>query len=195
MKQKTIPFLACIIILLSIKANAQWEAGASYGLALPFTGYGSVVKSGGVLGINAGHRFSKEKWNIKFQMDWARMHKDETTSDEFEEPRLDVVPMTFSVERVLGNHPKIKPFVGAGMGVSIFNIVYHSISQGDVAEVNASFTLVPSIGVSLKNESNINPFIAARMVFVADGPPIGFPKGEKGTGYYGVSLGFNYLFK
>ncbi|MFL5774268.1 MAG: outer membrane beta-barrel protein [Flavisolibacter sp.] len=193
MKQKMMYFLACMGMLVCVPASAQWEVGASYGVALPFTGYGAVVKAGGLFGICAGHRFSQEKWKINFKMDWARMHKDKTTADDFDEPRLDIVPMTFSVERVLGNHPNIKPYVGAGMGVSIFNIVYHN-TTADVAKVNASFTLVPSVGVSLKNESNIIPFLEARMVFVADGPPIAFPKAEKGTGYYGISAGFSYEF-
>jgi hypothetical protein len=195
MKKQGFFSLLSLVLLFSMQVKAQWEVGAGYGLAIPFTGYGEVVKSAGVLGISGGKRFSQEKWKISFEMDWARMHKDNSTGDEFENPRIDVVPMTFSVERQFGKHPKIKPFVGAGLGASIYNILYHSTTKGDVSEVNASFTLAPSLGINLRTESNINPFIKAKMVFVADGPPIGFPQSSKGTGYYAVSIGFNYLFK
>jgi hypothetical protein len=195
MKAIKLAYLLSVLVLTSAPSQAQWEVSAAFGAAFPFTGYGAVTKTGSLLGIAAGKRFSDEKWRINFKIDWARMHKDKNSSDAFENVKMDIVPMTFNIERQLGHHHSLKPYVGAGLGVSLYNILYHSATTGDVAELNASFTMAPEVGLSLKTESNINPFIEARMVFVADGPPIRFPKSDNGTGYYGLSLGFKYVFR
>jgi hypothetical protein len=47
---------------------------------------------------------------------------------------------------------------------------------------NVSFTMMPLVGFRYKASDHLYPFLESGFVILADGPPIGFPMGEKATG-------------
>ena len=72
----------------------------------------------------------------------------------------------------------------------------YEISPGDGKTVfNVSFTMMPEAGLRYKASENLYPFIETSLVVLADGPPIGFPKSSKATGYNAITAGVTYRFK
>ena len=55
--------------------------------------------------------------------------------------------------------------------------------------------LGPQAGLRYAASKNLFPFVEAGLVMLADGPPVGFPKGSQMTGYTAISAGINYRFK
>jgi len=59
---------------------------------------------------------------------------------------------------------------------------------------NVSFTKMPLVGWRYTASPNVFVFPESGMQLIADGPPMGFPEGEKMTGYGLVSTGIHYRF-
>jgi hypothetical protein len=54
--------------------------------------------------------------------------------------------------------------------------------------------MVPVVGVNYNVSKNIYPFLEWSAVLLTDGPPIGFPKADKLTGYNAIVGGVKYRF-
>jgi hypothetical protein len=54
--------------------------------------------------------------------------------------------------------------------------------------------MMPLVGFRYKASDHLYPFLESGFVILADGPPIGFPMGEKVTGYNFISAGLQYRF-
>jgi hypothetical protein len=52
----------------------------------------------------------------------------------------------------------------------------------------------PQIGLTYAPNDQFFYFFETDIVLIADGPPVGFPQGEKMTGYGGIKLGLVYRF-
>ena len=89
-----------------------------------------------------------------------------------------------------------QPYLGGGLGISGFVVSYNSSPTeiDDQSDFNVSFTMMPKVGIRYKASENLFPFFETGLVAVMDGPPVGFPEGEKVTGYQFISLGVSYTF-
>lgn len=181
-----------LLLLLSLGAHAQLEFGTGIGNALPITGYRQVLKNGWLVTAEAKHRLRNENFAIGAEVHFARLQKDRKSSDAFQNARMIIVPLIFSAEYETNYRGILRPFVSAGIGISLFNLNYDTSPALGNSLTNVSFTMSPQAGIRYALSKNLVPFFKASMVLIADGPPQGFPKGEKLTGYNAFLIGLNY---
>ena len=192
MKQKL--FLAIALNIFSFSLFAQWEAGGGLGISLPITGYSEVLKSGWLANADGKYRFKKGNFAIGMKAQFVRLQNDKEPNDAFQNARMTIAPLIFTAEysAVKG---KLQPYVTGGLGITFFNLNYDTSPTTGETVNNVSFTMMPLIGLRYASIGNIYPFIESGFVLIADGPPIGFPKGEKLTGYNNFVAGICYRFK
>src|SRR5215469_6798858 len=194
MTYKKLLFL--FIIFFSTRAVAQWQVDAGTGVSFPITGYGEVVKTGfTTFNIDGQYRF-KSGLSVGMKIQMARFAKDKNPSDSFYGAKLTVAPVLFTAEYTFNQSKKIQPYIMGGLGVSFFAVSYNSSATAidDKQISNVSFTMMPSIGFRYKANDHLFPFLESGFVILADGPPIGFPKADKVTGYNYISAGLQYRF-
>jgi hypothetical protein len=179
---------------LSILLHAQWEAELGVGLALPITGYKEVLKSGSLLSGKGQHRFSKGNLAVGVNVHFTRLQEDNNPNDTFQNARMTLAPVLFTAEYTFRVKGKFRPYVTGGLGISFFNLNYDISATEGRAVSNVSFTMMPLIGLRYEASPRIYPFIESGLVLIADGPPIGFPKGEQMTGYNSILAGIHYKF-
>jgi opacity protein-like surface antigen len=189
-------FLLMSILLLANNAKAQagWEVGLSTGVSLPVTGYKEVLKSGWLLGAEGKYRFGDGRFAVGMKTDFVRLQKDKNPSDTFQNARMTLAPILFTAEYEVPTTGALKPYVSGGLGLSIFNLNYDVSPTEGHTDFNVSFTMAPRLGLRYKTASHLLPFIETNLILLADGPPQGFPKGEKMTGYMGIEAGVSYRF-
>ena len=189
-------FLLISISLLANKAKAQagWEVGLSTGVSLPITGNKEVLKSGWLLGAEGKYRFGDGRFAVGMKTDFVRLQNDNNPSDTFQNARMTLAPILFTAEYEVPTAGALKPYVSGGLGLSLFNLNYDVSPTEGHTNFNVSFTMAPRVGLRYKASSNLFPFIETNLILLADGPPIGFPKGEKMTGYGGIEAGVSYRF-
>ena len=187
-------FIAIIFILNSKNIFSQWETGAGLGISLPITGYGEVLKTGWLLNGDGRCRFKKGNFAIGMKARYVRLQNDKNPSDAFQNARMTIAPVIFIAEysSVKGS---IQPYITGGLGITFFNLNYDTSPTTGESVNNVSFTMMPLVGIRYAASKNISPFIESGFVLLADGPPIGFPKGEKITGYNNITAGVCYRFK
>ena len=192
MKQKF--FIVVVCMLISKTIFCQWETGAGLGVSIPITGYGEVLKTGWMINADGRYRFKKGNFAIGMKAQFVRLQKDKNPSDGFQNARMTVAPLLFTTEysAIKG---KLQPYITAGLGISFFNLNYDTSPTTGQSVNNVSFTMMPALGFRYTSIGNIYPFIEYDLVLLADGPPIGFPKGGKMTGYNGIFAGVCYRFK
>ena len=192
MKRKVITAVA---ILISITVNAQWEVGLGAGAALPITRYKEVLKTGWLLKADGQYRFKSGKFALGMKAHLTRLQKDNNPNDQFQNARMTIAPLLFTAEWTIPTKGNLQPYLTGGLGISFFNLNYE-VSPGDGKTVfNVSFTMMPEAGLRYKASENLFPFIETSLVVLADGPPIGFPKSSKATGYNAITAGVVYKFK
>ena len=180
--------------LISISINAQWEAGIGAGLGLPVTGYKEVLKSGWLLNAEGKYRFGSGNFAVGMKAHFTRLQKDNNPGDAFQNARMTIAPLLFTAEWVIPTKGSLDPYITGGLGVTFFNLNYDiSPTEGETVN-NVSFTMMPQAGLRYAASKNLFPFIEAGLVLLADGPPIGFPKGSQMTGYTGITAGISYRF-
>ena len=188
--------IVLFVILFSARAIAQWQADAGAGVSFPITGYGKVVKTGFVIfNADGQYRFmSGLAVGMKIQM--GRFAKDNNPSDSFYDAKLTVAPVLFTAEYSFNRSKKFQPYITGGLGLSFFVVSYNSSPTAidDKQVSNVSFSMMPLVGFRYKAGDHLYPFLESGFVIVADGPPIGFPEGEKATGYNFISAGLQYRF-
>src|SRR4029079_11600345 len=176
-------FVLAALLFAMMNSFAQWELAAGVGDALPITGYGEVLKKGWLLNAEAKRRLGKGNFALGTESHFVRLQRDKNSSDAFGNARMTIVPLVFTgeYETVLINN-KWKPFVSGGLGITVFNLNYDSGPFQHNAYTNVSFTMSPKFGLRYALAENLIPFIQSSLILIADGPPVGFPKGEKLTG-------------
>ena len=186
-------FIGVIFILTSKTIFSQWETGAGGGVSLPITGYGEVLKTGWLLNADGRYRFKKGNFAIGMKAQYVRLQKDKNSADAFQNARMTIAPLIFTAEysSVKG---KLQPYITGGLGITFFNLNYDTSPTSGESVNNVSFTMMPLVGFRYAASKNIYPFIESGFVLLADGPPIGFPKGEKITGYNSIVGGVCYRF-
>ncbi len=191
MKLKMFTLVVCF--LFSINIFSQWETGAGAGVSIPITGYGEVLKTGWLLNVDARYRFKKGNLATGLKAQFVRLQKDKNPSDQFQHARMTIAPLIFTAEYSL-TKSQLQPYVTGGLGITFFNLNYDTSPTTGETVNNVSFTMMPSVGVRYGVSKNIYPFIEWDLVLIADGPPIGFPKSEKLTGYNALVGGICYRF-
>lgn len=177
----------------SFLLHAQWEAGIGAGVALPITGYKEVLKSGWLMSGEGKYRL-KENFALGLNVHYTRLQEDNNPNDTFLNARMTLAPVLFTAEYNFTVSGKFQPYVTGGLGISFFNLNYDISPTAGRSESNVSFTMMPLIGLRYKASPRIYPFIESGLVLIADGPPIGFPKGEQMTGYNSILAGIHYKF-
>jgi opacity protein-like surface antigen len=180
---------------LSILVHAQWEVEIGAGAAIPITGYNEVLKSGWLLSGKGHYRLGKGNFAIGANMHFTRLQQDGNSNDTFQNARMTIAPLLFTAEYSFNVKGKIQPYVTGGLGISFFNLNYDISSTEGRTVSNVSFTMMPLFGLRYQASTRIHPFIESGFVLIADGPPVGFPKGEKLTGYNSINAGIHYKFK
>jgi opacity protein-like surface antigen len=184
------------VIFLSTRAIAQWQVDAGAGISVPITGYGKVVKTGFVIFSADGQYRFKSGLAVGMKVQMARFAKDNNPTDSFYDAKLTVAPIIFTAEYSLNRSKKFQPYVTGGLGLSFFAVSYNSSPTAidDKQISNVSFTMMPCVGFRYQADDHLYPFLESGFVILADGPPIGFPNGEKATGYNFISAGLQYRF-
>lgn len=177
------------ILFVTINVNAQWELSAGTGSALPITGYNEVLKDGWVVSTAVQYRLNNRHLSLGAEIEFTRLQKDAESSDAFQNARMTIAPLIFFAEYETNPGGVIRPFVTAGLGVSFFNINYDTSPTQGATINNVSFTMSPQAGIRYVISKSLTPFIKAGAVLIADGPPLGFPQGEKLTGYGSAQIG------
>lgn len=187
-------FIAVIFVLTSKTIFSQWETGAGLGISLPITGYGEVLKTGWLINADGRYRFKKGNFAVGMKAQYVRMQNDKNPSDAFQNARMTIAPVIFTAEysSIKGS---VQPYITGGLGITFFNLNYDTSPTTGESVNNVSFTMMPLVGLRYAASKNIYPFIESGFVLLADGPPIGFPKGEKMTGYNNIVGGVCYRFK
>jgi hypothetical protein len=194
---KTRIVITVYFLSLSLLSGAQWEVGAGTGISLPVTGYSKVVKPGHtIFNLEGKYRFKAGNFALGFKTQMARFSKDKNPADAFHGAKLTVAPLLFTAEYGMNKSGNFQPYIAGGLGLSFFALSYNSSSTAidDKSVFNVSFTMLPLIGFRYKASKRLYPFIESGLVLLADGPPAGFPKGEKMTGYNFISTGVIYHF-
>jgi len=192
MKQKLLILL--LAALTSISINAQWEAGVGVGLGLPVTGYKEVLKSGWLLNAEGKYRFASGNFAVGMKTHFTRLQQDKNPGDTFQNARMTIAPLLFTAEYSIPTKGALDPYLTGGLGITFFNLNYDiSPTEGETVN-NVSFTMMPQAGLRYGASEKVFPFIEAGLVLLADGPPIGFPKGSQMTGYTAITAGINYRF-
>ncbi|CAN5598342.1 hypothetical protein BH23BAC1_BH23BAC1_19590 [soil metagenome] len=186
--------LYCLVLFNPTVLFAQWEIGAGGGTSLPITGYREVIKRGMLLQVEGKYRLGKGNSAVGIEIHYARLIRDGIYSDKFQDPRLSIVPIIFFAEQEFNRYGKFRPYLVAGLGLSIFDFHYEITPFEGNTFSNVSFTMSPQMGFRYAVTKRIIPFVEANIVILADGPPIGFPKADKITGYGWIIMGINYRF-
>jgi hypothetical protein len=182
------------MLLLSRFLFAQWEAGIGAGVAIPITGYSEVVKSGWLLSAEGKYRFGKGNFAVGATGHFTRLQHDKDPADALQNVRITIAPFLFNAEYGFSKG-RLQPYASAGLGITFYNINYDVSPTSGETIFNVSFTMMPLVGVRYAATKNIYPFIESGFIFIADGPPVGFPKADKLTGYNSISAGIHYRFK
>ena len=192
MKQKLVITVFCV--LFSKIAFSQWETGAGLGISVPVTGYGEVLKTGWQLNADGRYRMKKGNFAIGMKAQFVRLQEDKDPNDAFQNARMTIAPLLFTAE-FSSAKGKVQPYLSGGLGIIFFNLNYDTSPTNGETVFNVSFTMMPLVGLRYAPVGNIYPFIESGLVLLADGPPIGFPKGQKMTGYHSIVAGVCYRFR
>ena len=186
-------FIAVIFVLTFKTIFGQWETGAGFGISLPITGYGEVLNTGWLLNGDGRYRFKKGNFAVGMKAQYVRLQNDKNPADQFQNARMTIAPLIFTAEysSIKGS---LQPYITGGLGITFFNLNYDTSPTTGESVNNVSFTMMPLVGIRYAASKNIYPFIESGFVLLADGPPIGFPKGEKVTGYNNIVGGVSYRF-
>lgn len=185
--------IAVVCFLFSKNIFSQWEVGGGAGVSLPITGYSEVLKTGWLLNADGRYRFKKGNFAVGVKAQYVRLQNDKNPSDAFQNARMTIAPVIFTAEysSVKG---KLQPYVTGGLGITFFNLNYDTSPTTGETVNNVSFTMMPSVGFRYGASKNIYPFIEWDLVLIADGPPIGFPRADKLTGFHAIHGGICYRF-
>jgi hypothetical protein len=191
---KTKSMIVLSFLLLSVTASAQWEVGVGVGIGLPITGYKAVVKNGWMLHAESRYRFGKGNFAVGMKTQFVRLQKDKDRGDAFQNARMTVAPILFTAEYGASGLNRFQPYVAGGLGLSFYSLNYDVSPTEGKSVFNVSFTMMPMAGIRYAASKHLYPFVESGVVLITDGPPVGFPKGEKMTGYGSVITGVNYRF-
>jgi len=184
------------LLFLSLHSFSQWEASAGAGVSIPITSYAKVVKTGVVIfNLTGGYRLHNGI-ALGIRVQDARFAKDKNASDTFYGAKVTVAPVLATIEYSFNRTANLQPYISGGLGISFFAVSYNASATGveDRQINNVSFTMMPLIGLRYKANQHIFPYLETGLVMITDGPPQGFPKSEKLTGYNFVTAGVQYRF-
>ena len=187
----------CVAFLfISLHSFSQWEASAGAGVSIPITSYAEVVKTGVVIFNLTGSYRLHNGIALGIRVQDARFAKDKNAADTFYGAKVTVAPVLATIEYSFNRNANLQPYISGGFGISFFAVSYNASATGveDRQINNVSFTMMPLIGLRYKANQHIFPYLETGLVMITDGPPQGFPKSEKLTGYYFVTAGVQYRF-
>jgi len=175
---------------------SQWEVSAGAGVSIPMTSYAEVVKTGVVIFNLTGSYRLKNDLALGLRVQDARFAKDKNPSDTFYGAKVTVAPVLATIEYSFNKTGKLKPYISGGLGISFFAVSYNASATGveDRQINNVSFIMMPLVGLRYKANQHIFPYLETGFILITDGPPPGFPKSEKLTGYNFVTAGVQYRF-
>ena len=165
------------------------------GLELPLTRYKGVFKEGWLLSSKGKYRTSNRAFAFGAKAHFTRFQKDKNSADAFENARMTLAPLLFTAEYQPLLNSNIKPYFGGGVGLTFYNLNYDVSPTEGKTLFNVSFTMAPFAGIRFKASEYIYPFVESSYILLADGPPKGFPKADKLTGYSGLKGGLRFWLK
>ena len=171
-----------------------WETTGLAGYAKPVTGYGEVVKAGWSVRGQGLYRFLKG-FATGFHLGVARFAKDKNPIDSWDEAKITTVSLLGVAEFEFNRKTTVRPYVAGGIGLSLFVISRNTGNVFDKDITNVSFTLFPRAGVRVFVTDHLAVDFSGDAVLLADGPPVGFPKADRLTGYLGINGGIAYKFR
>lgn len=185
--------ITAFFVIISGLVKGQFTVDLGVGAAFPITGYKTMVKTGSFGQVGIYKHWEKSKLNAGFNLGWGRLHADNNLNDKFQNVRIDQIPVVVFGEYELSRKKAI-PYVGVGLGISMFNISYDTSPTTGNTEFNASFCIMPKVGLRLNVSPHFNPFIEYTVPFVMDGPPAGAGESGRATGFMGLLAGVAYRF-
>lgn len=181
-----------LLLALTIQSKAQWTFQGGVGIASPTTGYKTISDGGLLLQADINKRLKKvPRLGVGLAIGWARMHNDNNTGDVFQNARLDVVPILATADYELF-HFIVRPYLGVGLGVGMYNLSYDDSQTGGKTLTNTSFCVMPRAGIRLRLLSLFQPFFELNLPMIMDGAPQGAGDADKATGYWGVLFGVGF---
>src|SRR6187549_3266395 len=72
------------VFLFTCSCHAQWVIQPGVGIAVPLTGYGSIVDPGLFFHMDFNKQLTDERFRLGIMLGWARMHSDDNGSDIFD---------------------------------------------------------------------------------------------------------------
>ena len=183
-----------IFISISFTVNAQWELDLGAGIGAPITGYGDVLKNGWLIKAGGKYRLGKGNFALGMQTHFTRLQKDKDPNDAFQNARMTLAPILFTAEYTFPTKGNLQPYITGGLGLTLFSLNYDISPSAGESIFNVSFSMMPQVGLRYKAAEHVYIFADWGLVLLADGPPIGFPKGGEMTGYHGVTAGVSYRF-
>jgi hypothetical protein len=187
-------FIILVVFLLCRQAGAQWELGMGVGIPFPITSYAKVVKPGWLPMVFGKYRFGNGSFATGMEIHLARLQRDRDPTDAFGNTRMTLAPVIFTAEYEAFMKNRLRPYIKGGLGLALFTIDYDEGASAHRSIFNLSFTMSPEIGLRYAASSHFQTFIGSNLVLLADGPPVGFPQGNKITGYASIIAGTSYRF-
>jgi hypothetical protein len=192
MHRKKLALIIIVILFSASNVSAQGEIQIGTGVALPITGYRQVLKNGWLLSAEGRSRFGKGNFAMGMKAHFTRLQKDKTVEDAFHNSRMTIGSLLFTNEYEGNINQKLRPFFSLGLGISLFNLNYDSNTDQHTALTNVSFTMAPQLGLRYAASKQTFVFVESSLVLIADGPPPGFPKSDRMTGYNAIVAGVGY---
>lgn len=175
-------------------AQKGWHAGLNAGISLPIYGYNAVLKDGWLLGAEGKYHFKNGRLALGPEVDFVRLQKDKDPNDAFENARMSLGVLLLTADYEFNKNSKLRPFVSGGLGITFFNLNYDTGATTGETVNNVSFTLSPAVGLRYQLSEKTFLFIKDKLVLITDGPPQGFPEGEKSAGYNAIAAGIIFRF-
>jgi hypothetical protein len=188
--------LVAALLLMPSLCLGQWTLNGDFNLAIPITSYHQVYKPGHGFNLEAQKAVS-DKLALGLHLGFSRFVKLKPSPLDTYDPKVTVAPVLATIEYQPTPTAFVRPFVSGAIGASIYAFSYTAGST-NANKANASFTLVPSVGLRLAFTKSFLYYVKGSMVLLTDGPPKGvdtgtmvipFPKSNSMTGYGAIAFG------
>jgi opacity protein-like surface antigen len=182
---KKVSFLVLALLCIGTTGMfAQFKVGGTIGVQIPIGSMADGMKTG--FGFNvAGKYMLSDNFDLGLNIGWARFGvedvgvEDVTASGQF-------IPVTALAEYHFNSSGKVKPYIGADMGLYVFKV--KAKSGGYTASTSDSyFGLAPVVGIEYEMKENLALAANLKYNYV-------IIEGDDGQ-YLGINVGVIYKFK
>jgi outer membrane protein W len=179
--KKILILIVVFISLIVFSANAQINVGATVGLQIPTGSMADGLKTG--FGFDLlGKYMLNENLAVGVDLGWARFGTDDLGIEEDVKASGQFIPITALAEYHFGTG-KVKPFVGADLGLYIFKIKasYQGISAS-TSESHFGFAPLAGIEYDIKDNLAFTANLKYNFILIE----------EDNGSYFGINAGIIY---